>query len=464
MKTRCALIQACLLVAVLLLMLPAVVQAQLTYTTNNGAITITGYAGNPTVLNISNTINGYPVTSIGTNAFLSRLTLTSVTIPDSVTNIETFAFDQCSGITNFTFGNGVTIIGMGAFIQCLGLTSVTVPDSVTTIGVQAFANCQHLTNFNFGSGVITIGSGALGYCYNLSTITVPNNITTIGTYAFQNCTGLTNIVIGSGVTNIGQYSLNGCTHLTTATIGMPSVVGNLFSWIIGTSFPALTSITLLDSVTNIGTYAFTYCTSLTNVTIGIGVSSIAFNSFYGSGALLAINVAPNNTTYSSLGGILFDVSQSTLFQYPEGLHASSYTVPSSVTNIGSGAFEFALWLRQIYFTGNSPSYGASAFSYDSATVYYLPGTTGWGTTYGGLPTALWLPQPLTNDGSFGVQSNGFGFNINWASGQTVVVEASTDLINWQPVQTNTLTTGTTYFSDPTWTNNPAGFYRLRSVP
>ena len=69
---------------------------------------------------------------------------------------------------------------------------------------------------------------------------------------------------------------------------------------------------------------------------------------------------------------------------------------------------------------------------------------------------------LTSDVNLGVQANEFGFNINWASGQTVVVEASTDLINWQPVQTNTLTTGTTYFSDPTWTNNPAGFYRLRS--
>jgi hypothetical protein len=63
-----------------------------------------------------------------------------------------------------------------------------------------------------------------------------------------------------------------------------------------------------------------------------------------------------------------------------------------------------------------------------------------------------------------MQTNQFGFNINWATGQTVAVEACTNLANpaWQPVQTNTLMTGTAYFSDPQWTNYPNRFYRLRS--
>ena len=70
---------------------------------------------------------------------------------------------------------------------------------------------------------------------------------------------------------------------------------------------------------------------------------------------------------------------------------------------------------------------------------------------------------LTGDADFGVRTNQFGFNLNWASSEaSVVVEASTDLINWQPVQTNTLTTGSAYFSDPQWTNYPGRFYRLRS--
>jgi len=104
---------------------------------------------------------------------------------------------------------------------------------------------------------------------------------------------------------------------------------------------------------------------------------------------------------------------------------------------------------------------------NNATVYYLPGTAGWGATFGGRPTALWfLPNPLIlNFGpGFGVQTNRFGFIISWATNSSVVVEASTDLGNpvWSPVATNTLTGGASYFSDPQWTNYPARFYRLRS--
>ena len=70
----------------------------------------------------------------------------------------------------------------------------------------------------------------------------------------------------------------------------------------------------------------------------------------------------------------------------------------------------------------------------------------------------------TGDAGFGVRTNQFGFNIAWASGQTVVEEACTNLTNpvWQPVQTNTLTSDSLYFNDPQWTNYPARFYRLHA--
>jgi hypothetical protein len=71
---------------------------------------------------------------------------------------------------------------------------------------------------------------------------------------------------------------------------------------------------------------------------------------------------------------------------------------------------------------------------------------------------------LNSGPSFGVQTNGFGFIISWATNIPVVVEASTDLANpnWSPVATNTLTGGSAYFSDPQWANYPVRFYRLRS--
>jgi hypothetical protein len=208
-----------------------------------------------------------------------------------------------------------------------------------------------------------------------------------------------------------------------------------------------------------------------------------------------------NSAYISVDGILFDKSQRTLIQYPVGQTGTSYTIPNSVTSIGTNAFSYCsslasvtignnvtnigdsafagcTSLTSVYFQGNAPSFGADVFDYwskgwwggwpfqvwDPATIYYLPATTSWSTNYSGLPTALWTPQVQINDASFGVRTNQFGFNINWASGMTVVVEASTNLANptWIPLATNTLIGGSSYFSDPQWTNYPARFYRLRA--
>jgi hypothetical protein len=106
MKIKKNLIQLCLLCAA---MLPAVVQAQLTFTTNNGAITITGYTGSSGTVVIPGATNGHPVVSIGPNAFNGCTNLTNVTIPNSVTNIGDYAFYQCTNLTNATLGNGVIL-------------------------------------------------------------------------------------------------------------------------------------------------------------------------------------------------------------------------------------------------------------------------------------------------------------------------------------------------------------------
>ena len=150
-------------------------------------------------------------------------------------------------------------------------------------------------------------------------------------------------------------------------------------------------------------------------------------------------------------------------------YLTSVAIPNSVTSIGDQAFYYCTSLASVYFLGNAPSLGGSSvFSgATNATVYYLPGAAGWGATFGGRPTALWfLPNPLilNNGPGFGVQTNGFGFIISWATNSFVVVEASTTLVNptWAPVSTNTLNSGSSYFSDPEWSNYPNRFYRLRS--
>jgi hypothetical protein len=279
-----------------------------------------------------------------------------------------------------------------------------------------------------------VGNAAVSY-------TIPGSVTSIGDEAFYQCTNLTSIIIPNSVTNIGSSVFQSCGSLTSITIGtnLTSIKDYAFA-----GCYSLTSVTIPNSVTNIGNEAFLSCNSLTSITIGNNVTSIGAEAFADCYSLTSI------------------------------------TIPNSVTSIGQLLFEDSAGLTSVYFLGNAPSFGGLPFYYSispkgiNATVYYLPGTTGWGTTYGGTPTAggrptvLWNPQ-AQNDAGFGVQNNQFGFNIIGSSNLVIVVEACTNLNSpiWFPVGTNTLNTfigtnGTSYFCDPAWTNYPGRFYRLRS--
>ena len=112
------------LLPLLLCALPPAVQAQFTFVTNNGAITITGYTGPGGDVTIPSTTNGLPVTSIGNSAFSSKTTLTSITIPGSVTSIGNSAFYGCTGLTNASLGSGVVSIGPSAFRYCSKLAGI----------------------------------------------------------------------------------------------------------------------------------------------------------------------------------------------------------------------------------------------------------------------------------------------------------------------------------------------------
>jgi hypothetical protein len=150
-------------------------------------------------------------------------------------------------------------------------------------------------------------------------------------------------------------------------------------------------------------------------------------------------------------------------------------ISNFVTSIGTEAFGTCTSLTSIYFNGNAPAQGDLVFYYDNyRTVYFLPGATGFfpgdtGLTnpFPGASQVPWfLPNPtILNSGvSVGAQGNAIGFTISWATNISVVVEACTNLGNavWTPLQTNALTNGSVYFSDPQWTNFPSRYYRIRS--
>ncbi len=419
----------------------------------------------------------------------------SYTIPNSVTGIGTYAFGGCAGLTGITIPNGVTSIGDSAF-GGTSLTSVTIPGSVTSIGDYAFGGTS-LTSVTIPNSVTNIGDYAFESCISLSSATIGNSVTSIGDSVFYNCTHLIIVTIPNSVTSIGNDAFVGCDRLPSVTI--PNRVTNIGDGAFA-NCNSLTGVTIPNSVTSIGNGAFAGCIGLTSVTIPGSVTSIGERAFDVCTSLTAITVDTNNPAYTSLNGVLFNKSQTTLVQYPGGL-VGSYTIPGSVTSIGDyaffedffyednltsvtipgsvtsiGAYAFAYafgynYPHSVYFTGNAPSptNDSTVFSGDyNTTVYYLPGTTGWGAMFDDYPTAPWfLPNPviLNNSAGFGVQPGGFGFTISWATNASVVVQAATNLANpvWIPVSTSPLTSGTNYFSDPQWTNYPERFYRVTSA-
>lgn len=396
---------------------PLAVQAQFQYESSAGMMVITRYVGSEKDVVIPSTINGLPVVAIGSLAFYEKSNVTSVVIPDSVTAIDTSAFERCSGLASVRIPDSVTRIEWSAFANCTSLPTITLGSSLTTIGNEAFRGCASLANVTIPAGVNSIGYWPFVYCDNLAAIEVDaSNV------AYSSVDGV--------LYDKDQTTLIQCPGGKAGSYAVPQGVANITEWSL-IQCTRLTRFTIPDSVTNIGNGAFSGCTNLASVTIGGGLTGIGLAAFSACTRL------------------------------------TNMTIPSSVANFGDFVFAYCTNLDGVYFEGNAPSIGANyqVFGVNSkAIAYYMPGTLGWGTTFSGRPAVLWNPQILASDASFGVRNNQFGFTITGTSGLVIVVEACSDLAHpiWSVVGTNILIDGSSYFTDPNWTNVPARFYRLRS--
>jgi hypothetical protein len=367
----------------------ALVQAQFSYATNNGTITITKYTGSGGVVTIPDSFDGLPVVNIGDLAFQGS-SVTNLTIPSGITNLGNSTFSYCSGLTDIRIPDTVTSIPDSSFYFCFSLASIIIPQGVTRIGDGAFTFCTSLTNVSIGNRLSSIGNTAFFSCSNLTTITIPAGVTNIGDAAFVGCFALKAITVQ--VLNPSYSSLGGVLYNKTQTtlVQCPGAKNGSF--------------TVPDSVTEIGIHAFAGCTSLTNLTIDNGVVSI-----------------------------------------------------------GVGAFTSCFNLTSVHFWGNPPSIadGDLGFSFNT-TIYYLPGNA-WGSGFANVPTAVWvLPNPVILNTK--MQTEGFDFTVSWATNRSVVVEATTNLTSpvWAPVATNSLNNQSFRFNDPQCAHYTNQFYRIRS--
>jgi len=334
--------------------------------------------------------------SIGDSAFYKCTSLTSITIPDSVTSIGSYAFAGCSNLTsvnylgtieqwcNISFGdssanplyyaknlhlngelvtnlvipNTVTKIKDYAFYYCTSLTSVTIPDSVTSIGYAAFYGCKSLTN-----------------------VTIPDSITIIENGAFSSCTSLTSVIIPNSVTSIGDGAFYRCSSLEYNEYDNAYYLGNEnnpYLVLIKAKDTSITSCIIHENTKFIHSYAFDNCYSLTSATIGNSVTSTGVYAFAQCTSLTSI-IIPDS--FTSIGERTFQECKS----------LTSITIPDSVTSIGENAFLYCTSLKEVHISDIANwcniSFGnSSANPLNNGASLYLNGE---------LVTNLVIPNTVT---------------------------------------------------------------------
>ena len=163
-----------------------------------------------------------------------------------------------------TFSQEVVTVAPHAFHDCTTLTSMTLPDSVTDLGYSTFNGCSNLTSINIPEGVTTIKSWAFGYCSSLRDVVLPEQVMSIEYCAFAHCTELTHVNLPKGITIIGQYAFEDCLKLTDVVLPERLTILEYGAFYGCSSF---VNVILPDSLTSIGEVAFAGCSSLTSITV-----------------------------------------------------------------------------------------------------------------------------------------------------------------------------------------------------
>ena len=249
--------------------------------------------------------------SIGNYAFNGCTSLTSITIPESITDIGYYAFANCinvktiylnaislnAGATIFsnTGANSDMTVIIGRWVSNIRnllfksspVYAVEFEESSVceSIGAYAFQGCTNLTSVTIGNRVTSLGNCAFSGCTSLTSVIIPNNVTSIGTDAFNSCSSLTNVTISKNVADFGTGIFANCTSLTSVVLpdAPIRVSGNTFK-----NCTALTNVTIGASATVIGASAFSGCSSLEYVVVPDGIGIIYQSAFDGCTSLTTV--------------------------------------------------------------------------------------------------------------------------------------------------------------------------------
>ena len=364
---------------------------------------ITGYTGSAHTLSIPADISGYKVTSLKAEAFKNKVTILSVTIPDSVTAIGSECFSGCTLLGTVTLGKGISAIGSRAFENCKLLTDITIPATTTVIGAGTFYGCTSLAKVpvadgnpvfqskdgvlfdKLGSKLILYPAAHSGSTYNvtgvqeiedyafygskyLTTVEVASSVTTFGKGVFKDSAALTSVAFDGSVKKIEDEMFSGCKKLNS--LKLPTTIVS-----IGESAfkgcAAIKSLTIPEKVTTVGADAFSDCTALASVTVSKNVTALSGTAFKGCTALTEFKVAEDgNFTVSK--GVLYNKDGTRLVAYPAGNTAENFTVPDKVTTIGTYAFDSCKHLKKLIIPETVKTFAKPVIHNCSGTVIFVP--------------------------------------------------------------------------------------------
>lgn len=276
----------------------------------------------------------------------SRPELRSIKLPAGLKSIDSFAFNDCSGLTEIEIPEAVWYIGECAFDSCDKLTGVKLPSKLTTIKYGAFYGCSRLTSMTIPAGVTDIESGAWQDCTAMNSLSVVEGNTSF----FVKDNVLFNkdqsTLIYWPIGKSGAYQIpQGVTTISTGAF---------------LNCRNLTGITLPEGLKIIGRSAFACCGGLTEMTISVGVTDIDEGAFAGCSSLTDIIVDEQNPNYSSVDGVLFDKTGTKLMLCPAG-KKGDYQIPDGVKNIKSRAFAGCDGLTKVTIPSGVTGIGGSVF-------------------------------------------------------------------------------------------------------